>query len=47
MCDKITDPLSISRERLCGYIAESIDELPDDILRLIYRIVAFSESGLE
>lgn len=47
MCDKITDPRSMSREQICGYIEESLDELPDDILRLIYRIVAFSESGLE
>jgi hypothetical protein len=47
MCENITDPRSMTREQLCGYIAESLDDLPDDILRLIYRIVAFSESGLE
>ena len=47
MSEKITDPRGMTREQLCGYIEESLDELPDDILRLIYRIVAFSESGLE
>ena len=47
MCEKITDPLGMTREQLCGYIAECLGDLPEDILRLIYRIVAFSESGLE
>lgn len=47
MSEKITDPRCMTREQLCGYIAESLGDLPEDILRLIYRIVAFSESGLE
>ena len=47
MSDKITDPRGMIREQHCGYIEESLDELPEDILRLIYRSVAFSESGLE
>ena len=47
MCEKSIDPRGMTREQLCGYIAESLGDLPEDILRLIYRIVAFSESGLE
>ena len=37
----------MSREQLYSNIAESLPELPMDILQLIYRIIACSESGLE
>ena len=37
----------MSREQLCNSIAEALPELPLDILQLIQRIVACSESGLE
>lgn len=46
MCD-IKNATGMSREQLCERIAESLEDLPIDILRLIYRVVAFSESGLE
>lgn len=29
------------------FIAESLEELPPDVLRLVYRITYFSLSGLE
>ena len=38
---------SISREQICNYITESLENLSEDILHLIYRIIACHESGLE
>lgn len=29
------------------FIAESLEELPSDVIRLIYRITFYSQSGLE
>ena len=34
-------------EQLRQYIAEALPELPADIVRMIYRIIFSSESGLE
>ena len=34
-------------EKLRQYIAEALPELPADIVRLIYKIIFSSESGLE
>lgn len=33
--------------QICNYISESLPDLPCDVLLLLYRIVACSESGLE
>ena len=38
---------NISKDQLLQYIAEALPDLPDDILQLIYRIIACHESGLE
>ena len=38
---------SVSRDQICQYITESLEDLPEDILQLIYRIIAYHESGLE
>lgn len=38
---------NMSRDQLCCYITESLESLPMDILLLIHRIIACSESGIE
>lgn len=37
----------MNRNQACTYIIESLDDLPLDIILLIYRIISCSESGLE
>ena len=37
----------MSDDQLRVFIAESLEELPPDVLRLIYRITFYSLSGLE
>ena len=38
---------NMTKEQQCNYIIESLEELTADILDLICRIIAYSESGLE
>lgn len=40
-------PADLTRVQMISYITDSLEDLPEDILRLIYRIVLFSLSGLE
>ena len=37
----------MEKEQICKQIAESLDGLPIDVLRLIYKIILYAESGLE
>lgn len=37
----------MSEEQMRIVITEALDEIPPDVLRLIYRIVFYSQSGLE
>lgn len=37
----------MSKEQMRIVITEALDEIPPDVLRLIYRIVFYSQSGLE
>ena len=37
----------MSGEQMKRLIHEALDELPPDVLRLMYRIVFYSQSGLE
>ena len=47
------DPMSnldkggMSDDQMKVFIAESLEELPPDVLRLVYRIAFYSMSGLE
>ena len=35
------------REMMKTVISDALDDLPPDVLRLMYRIVFYSQSGLE
>lgn len=47
------DPMSnrfgggVHEDQMKVFVAESLDRLPPDVLRLLYRIVLYSDSGLE
>lgn len=37
----------MSEEQMKIVITEALDDIPPDVLRLVYRIVFYSHSGLE
>lgn len=37
----------VSEDQMKVFIAETLEEVPPDILKLLYRIAFFSQSGLE
>ena len=37
----------VHEDQMTVVVAESLDRLPPDVLRLLYRIVLYSDSGLE
>lgn len=37
----------MSEDQMKVFIAESLEEMPPDVLRLVYRITFYSMSGLE
>ena len=37
----------ISKEQMLQYISESLPSFPNDIVSVIYKIILYSESGIE
>ena len=37
----------VHEDQMRVFIGEALDRLPPDVLRLLYRIVLYSDSGLE